>query len=76
MTDPARQENVARFQIAMHHAVLVRLVQRVGDLDGDAERLAGLQRTAHAGRTGLARLRGRRASCGAPSPPSNDEIPR
>jgi hypothetical protein len=40
-----RQHHVAWFQIAMDDALAVRVVERVGDLDGEAEHLFGRQRS-------------------------------
>jgi hypothetical protein len=39
-----RQHHVRRLQISMHDATLVRLGERVGDLDADRRRLAGGER--------------------------------
>jgi hypothetical protein len=36
---PAREEDVLRLDVAVHHAALVRVRERVGDLARDAERL-------------------------------------
>ena len=40
----ARQHDVAGLEIPVHHAVPMRVVQRIGDLDGDAQRERQRQR--------------------------------